>query len=400
MDTAKKLRLISSAAGLLTPPDSAMNNLSDVSTTIIGSERTETTTLWSRSRAGVTDFQQDTTSERPMRPMWVQCRGFGNGRSSDDGTIRTVSAKSVDHYRAVPLSDGYHILFTDPRTGCLCLGTDAPIGSVTRLLRKIWFRPPAGASSIMSILYAAGSDTKHGLRIVATFAAADPSALGDTNNSRQMIVFFTVPPDLFHDLSHGNAMVQLNADMLSHEKMIRRQSTSEPWQIENRYREIDVFSEPFQDSQSYPLEICGQLISTCDDLTEIAVDSSPQMVVWAFNSSGLAKTWAMDSGKAEMPTRTAVQQDGGLRLVNSDGDIVMAGDEGPCNLGEPQTSDSLSGVHPFDGTMGPNFVERRHQCDRASWCTRARGSDRMSGAALVDLMEEVNGFTRLDVQLR
>ena len=72
-----------------------------------------------------------------------------------------------DHYRAVPLSDGYHILFTDPGTGLLCLGSDAPVGGPTKLLRKIWFQGPEGMGS--PVCYAGGSDLRLGVRVVAAF---------------------------------------------------------------------------------------------------------------------------------------------------------------------------------------------------------------------------------------
>lgn len=40
-------------------------------------------------------------------------------------------AGQSDHFQAVPLSDGYHILFIDPESGGLCLGSDAPLGYVS-----------------------------------------------------------------------------------------------------------------------------------------------------------------------------------------------------------------------------------------------------------------------------
>lgn len=87
--------------------------------------------------------------------------------------------------------------------------------------------------------------------------------------------------------------------------------------------------------------------------------------------------------------------------MDHDGDMLMAEDDVFAgNVEGPSTPDSLKDVNPFDGTVGTNFVERRSRIERASWCTRARGSDRMSGTASVDLIEEVNGIVRLDVQLR
>ena len=404
-DTAKKLRLISSATGLLNPLHPDGHTVEDFRTNIVSPDRTDTAsyregsaTVMGGYRTATAGFQQQT------RPLCIRSRAFRDGRISDGGAIRTVSARSTDHYRAIPLSDGYHILFTDPRSGCLCLGTDAPVGSVTRLLRKVWFRPPPAAISPIPILYAAGSDTRHGVRVVGTFAAASSSGSTDDDMEppKQMIAFFTVPPDLFHDLSHGNAMLQLKTDILN--DRAHRQSTSEPWLPDQSYQAIDVFCEPFRNTPSYPLEICGQAIAVCDNLTEIALESSPEMVVWAFSSSGWAKAWAIDSGGFEAPLQTAIQQDGGVRLIDQDGDVIMAGDNDHMGFGEldsPEVSPLIpTSLNPFDGTVGTSLVERRSPLERASWCTRSRGSDRMSETASVDRIEEVNGIVRLDVQLR
>ncbi|KAG8424517.1 hypothetical protein J3459_002445 [Metarhizium acridum] len=182
-----------------------------------------------------------------------------------------------------------------------------------------------------------------------------------------MIVFFTVPPDLFHDLSYGGTMRHLNTNIFSDER-VRRQNNSEPWQAEESYGEIDVFRDAFRDIPSYPLEIRGQTITTYDDLTEISLDSSPELVL-----------------------------DGGVRLVDHHGDSVTGYGESPSVT---KTPDIGGIVNPFDGTVGTNFVERRSAFERAGWYTRARGSDRMSGTTSVDLIEGVNGIIRLDVQLR
>ncbi|QLI63791.1 uncharacterized protein G6M90_00g019420 [Metarhizium brunneum] len=193
-----------------------------------------------------------------------------------------------------------------------------------------------------------------------------PPNTTDTVFNKQLIVFFTVPPDLFHDPSYGSTMRHLNTEIFSNER-IRRQSSSEPWQAEEGYGEVDVFSDAFRDIPSYPLEIWGQTITTCDDLTEIALDSSPEML------------------------------NGGVRLVDHDGDSLTGYGESSSMM---KTPDIGGIVDPFDGTVGANFVERRSAFERAGWYTRARGSDRMSGTASVDLVEGVNGIARLDVQLR
>src|SRR6202043_2542635 len=98
--------------------------------------------------------------------------------------LSTPTRDNSDHYRAVPLSDGYHILFTDPATGLLCMGSDAPVGGPTKLLRKIWFEGPEGKGS--PSVYAGGSDLSWGVRVVAAFGSG----------AEQSIWLFSVPKDI------------------------------------------------------------------------------------------------------------------------------------------------------------------------------------------------------------
>lgn len=207
VDTAKKLRLMSSAAAWGGPMEPQERIVQGFHARIMEAQSTNSIiSLLGLSHPGenlthdIHPFGEGIDAD--WRQLVVTSRHFGR-----DGFIHGVSAFSADHYRAVPLSDGYHILFTDPRSGNLCLGTDAPVGALTRLLSKVWFSPPLGAASPIPMLYAAGSDVRHGVRIVATFAAAEgdesenPRPLDPLVTDNQIVVFYTIPPDMFHDIS-------------------------------------------------------------------------------------------------------------------------------------------------------------------------------------------------------
>lgn len=85
-----------------------------------------------------------------------------------------------DHYHAVPLSDGHHILFIDPSSDRLALGCDAPLGGPTKLLRKVLFVPPEHNATPR--LYSAAADLSQGVRVVVTY--------GD------IIMLYNIPPDV------------------------------------------------------------------------------------------------------------------------------------------------------------------------------------------------------------
>jgi hypothetical protein len=87
-------------------------------------------------------------------------------------------SRECDHYHAVPLSDGHHVLFIDPSNGKLILGCDAPLGGPTKLLRKIVLISPE--KEPVPRLYTAAADLSHGARIVVLY--------GET------VMLYSVPP--------------------------------------------------------------------------------------------------------------------------------------------------------------------------------------------------------------
>lgn len=401
VDTAKKLRLISSAAGLGSPLESLGNIIHGFTTTLLGSGSTSVVSFIrpdARAQSARAVHSRGDSRE-PCAQPWERSR---------DSFLRRVSANGADHYRAVPLSDGYHILFTDPCSGNLCLGTDAPVGALTRLLRKVWFSPPANAASPVPILYTAGADVRHGVRIVATFAAqpdgmpdvaqASGSALeiSDTKmalSDYQIIMFYTIPPDMFQDIARASVNSNVGQRLVD-----RDESSSEwvSWRPEDNYYEIDIFRDNFNTNAVYPLEVRGQAVAVCSNLVDIALDSSPDVVIWAFSAEGWARTWAMDTGGSMPYTRTMVQSDGSLRYLDFAGDVIMAESDDPVT---PSTA--TEDLAPFDGASTPTSTpSRRWHSPPDSRFRDRRTADRMSGTVSVELVEEVPGISRVDVELR
>ncbi|RDA94710.1 hypothetical protein CP533_6778 [Ophiocordyceps camponoti-saundersi (nom. inval.)] len=352
LDTAKRLRLISSAAALGDSSGSSIGGfLQGLSTSLFDTASTAVVSLV----------------------------GTAESRSPPGEAYPRQRLLSTDHYRAVPLSDGYHILFTDPRTGNLCLGTDAPVGSLTRLLRKVWFRPPTGAISPAPVLYAAGADLRHGVRVVAAYAASTAAEQPDG----QMIVFYSLPPDVFHDMS-ATTPATVDQSITSRERPRSALTTWQPY-----FQPMNLFGESRAD---YPIDITGQPVATCRRLTQLALKSSPDMVIWAFSADGWAKTWAVETGNAEPYVRTEVLRDGSVRRVDSDGDVVMADDV--AWLGGAPALDGAAGNSPWEAEPS-GWSPESYFAPRGP-----RRGDRMSGTVSVDLVEDVFGIVRLDVELR
>jgi hypothetical protein len=144
-------------------------------------------------------------------------------RSSErQGVLRTVDC---DHYRAIPLSDGVHVLFTDPTSGLLCLGSDAPLGGPTKLVRKFVFLPPGYISTTTKLLpasYAAARELQWGVRVVVAYVDGS-------------LILFNIPSDCFNhvkqisntpDIWDEQAGVVAQSDLLM-DVMMDLQHTSE-----------------------------------------------------------------------------------------------------------------------------------------------------------------------------
>ena len=144
-------------------------------------------------------------------------------RSSErQGILRTVDC---DHYRAIPLSDGVHVLFTDPTSGLLCLGSDAPLGGPTKLIRKFVFLPPGYISTTTKLLpacYSAAQELQWGVRVVVAYVDGS-------------LVLFNIPSDCFNhvkqisntpDIWDEQAGVVAQSDLLM-DVMMDLQRTSE-----------------------------------------------------------------------------------------------------------------------------------------------------------------------------
>jgi hypothetical protein len=204
--------------------------------------------------------------DRPTSSSWWGTFGF------DSYSRRGNPAPKCDHYRAVPLSDGHHILFTDPETSWLFMGCDAPLGSPTKLTRKVLLAPPPLLQKSTPRLYAAARDMSSGARIVVVF--------DDT------IVLYSVPADLC---------------LLS-----REEQSAQDWDVYNappfaeEGRNVDhwldwckdpVPSNRWGTHPIWPMQIQGTEIGSLKNVCEMTISTRPDITIWAFSLEAQAKVW-------------------------------------------------------------------------------------------------------------
>lgn len=280
IDSPRKLRLISSAAH--------PSERTGINNRVFAAARPVVNSFWS-----VVGFEAS-ASPTQTRPTFPTPRNRSR-------LIPWVS--DCDHYRAIPLSDGFHILFTDPESDMLCLGSDAPIGDPRRLLRKIMFVPPVDGA--VPRMYASGFNVGAGPRIVAAY--------GDT------LVLYSVPPDVF-SLSRK----EQKANRATREAEVAEEAVWLRWwnegDLPSNHPGTSSASEDGADmarvgppKSVWPLFVRGQVLGSVEGLVDIAVNEVEGLAIWGFGADGRAGVWSVDDG---------VGSGVGLRVVERDGSVV------------------------------------------------------------------------------
>ena len=206
----------------------------------------------------------------------VMSRIAGVDRVGDDTNGLGDKRHGSEHYKAVPLGNGQPILFTDPESGMLCLGSDTPIGGPTKLERKIVFEGPVG---VVPTVYTAGAELRWGARVAVGYS--------------DRVWLFCVPPDALIDEGRG------------------------------QWKQICEVSS--QEKTAQPIRIPGLEIGTIEGLVDLAVDSSGgSLTICAFAADSMASTWQINNGSGSRARKRAVLRDGAvIDLEDSDGDVVM-----------------------------------------------------------------------------
>ncbi|KAJ5727588.1 hypothetical protein N7493_005408 [Penicillium malachiteum] len=286
----------------------------------------------------------------------------------NNSSLSLVRATHCHHYRAVPINDGYHIAFIEPRTGLLCIGSDAPIGGPTSLTRAFVCIPPFGKDPTtdatkearVPTAFAVGSDLRWGLRVVAAYQGR--------------IVLYSVPLDIFNvickererqvDSILGNSDPAYDWYMDPERSHKQRESLvqnqNEDWEFL-----LSVSYSPA--AMMWPFKIYGKEIGRVENVVELALQSSNGGArIWAFSASGEASIFDIDT--LTSPTCGAENIPCAMVKVGSDGSIDSAGlveRPKPGSMAPPTSRKRKSSVlqDDFVGRYGTSRYVPSLDCD-------------------------------------
>ncbi|KAH7402052.1 hypothetical protein DE146DRAFT_452260 [Phaeosphaeria sp. MPI-PUGE-AT-0046c] len=222
----------------------------------------------------------------------------------------------------MPLSDGRHVVFIDPGEDMFVLGCDAPVGGPTKLLRRVFFIPPERNS--VPVLFTAAIDLKHGARIVAVYG--------------EMIMLYSVATDIIMDSRKDQ-----EANSTTETAVPASGRTRDHWRnwCDSVPCETTKNIEVKISASLWPIAICGTEIEKLKGICEIAIQTQPDLTIWAFTHSSHCRTWRLRNYvDLIVPTEHFVCHDGGvhnLSLTNGPRDMFMGSSQTcPRNPGDLQ----------------------------------------------------------------
>ncbi|KAK1074434.1 hypothetical protein LTR74_001030 [Friedmanniomyces endolithicus] len=210
------------------------------------------------------------------------------------GRYRSAASNGIaGHCRAVPLSDGHHMIFTDEETG-------RPVGSAEMLSRKFVLEPPMTSCSPCT-LYAAASKLDRGARIAVAYG--------------KDIVLYSVPIDaLRYSTAQQEETLQplgLPFADLKMAKILRHPTsnaaaTREALSGREDATRLDKLNmlwahwlpalgehTPEREEEIWPLSIPGVYIGSMESPMALAVQVDTAVTVWAFRQDGLDVVWSL-----------------------------------------------------------------------------------------------------------
>ena len=177
------------------------------------------------------------------------------------------------------------MMFIDPRSNLLCIGSDAPIGGPTSLTRAFICIPPfinteSGATQLhpTPTVFASASDLRWGLRVVAVYG--------------KRLVLYSIPLDVFNVIRRERER-QLGG-------VIGDSDLARDWHIDSEDGRESLNVAYWAEARMWPFKAYGKVIGTVESAVEVSVMGGDGGVrVWVFGSGGKGEVFDVDTGDLE-----------------------------------------------------------------------------------------------------
>ena len=256
------------------------------------------------------------------RHGWDENAGSSRSNSFEsDSDSPCPQPPTSDFYHAVPLSDGHHFLFIQPSTRKLAMGCYTAQRGASELLLRVVFVPPENIPT--PSIYTAAADMSQDVVVVAAY--------GET------IVLYSIPSEVCRasqpsqDTEKEDFATGLRSSVEERrrnhwrdwwdEPSATEPSATEPSAQRARDNNSDIHSP------SWPIAIRGTKIGTFRNTCELAVQTQPDIHIWAFSHSAQCLTWRLRNHADPAPrTRYFVCASGLMHeafSVDETSDVIM-----------------------------------------------------------------------------
>jgi hypothetical protein len=219
-------------------------------------------------------------SPKPQFQFLADVQSFSRRRIPHTPSRSFVRATHCHHHRAVPITDSLHMMFIDPRSNLLCIGSNAPIGGPTSLTRAFVCIPPFGDATQYPIptAFAAASDMRWGLRVVAVYGTR--------------LVLYSVPLDVFNVIRRERER-QLGG-------VLGDSDLARDWHVDSENGRESLSVAYRATAMMWPFKVYGKVIGSVEDAVEVSVLGGEGGVrVWAFGADGKGEVFDVDTGDLE-----------------------------------------------------------------------------------------------------
>ena len=191
---------------------------------------------------------------------------------------RMMNEPSIS-YAALPLDDGYHIIYLDCINGSLCLGCRTISRGQMRVRAKVVFRGPSENSRVGCYRFLTRKEG--GIILVAGFRVA----------SQDRIYMYSIPPEIVatpFDLQRPNSKMIVEDALKVASTLNTHLAWTDWWPSEdnNFKRNQDG------NSISWPIVMRGTYFAESTDVADVAIQFDSHLIIWIFRQNGDAAVYS------------------------------------------------------------------------------------------------------------
>ena len=221
----------------------------------------------------------------PMAGFRGSDRSYFGENFASEFLLSSHFAKKTDeasnYHGILPLDDGYHVIYLDPKSKSLCLGCHFSPQRQTAIKPKLIFSGPPHDARVQSYKFL--TRKRGGIILIAGFRFT----------SRNLFYMYSVPPELLAapiDLPCTTSITNAKDGV----KVASNLTTNMVWAEWWPFRDSCHKRDHIENSTFWPIAMRGIYFAENADVADIAIQFDRQLIVWIFKQNGEAAVYSTD----------------------------------------------------------------------------------------------------------